>query len=304
MLGVLALLAMAGCDRNAKAPENGGPDSDTAVAVEASLSDGPAESGFTVAILPEAPRAADELRAVVSGGNGPFAFSWKKNEETIPRQNKTRLPAVGQAGGDVVRVVVTAGDQETGAEVVIRNSPPKVVSLACKTPSVHRGTDLEVEARAEDADGDPIDFRYVWTVNDEELFEETGPVLSGDAFRRGDIVKVVVIPRDAEDEGEPFDRGMTFEVDNAPPQFLSSPPVAIDSLEYLYPVRAVDADGDEVNFELSAAPEGMTIDPATGLVSWPIPEDAAGRHEVNIVARDSEGGTASQKYALEIKTGD
>jgi hypothetical protein len=307
MLGALALLLMAGCDRTSKAPETAGPDSSpmTISSGEADPNDR-AQAGppFTVTLLPETPRAADELNAVVTGVSGPFTFSWEKNEEPIPGQNKTRLPPAGQVRGDVVRAIVTAGDQEARAEVVIRNSPPKVVSVACKTSLLCRGTDLEVEPRAEDADGDPIEFRYVWRVNDEELFEENGPVLPGDAFRRGDVVKVAVFPRDEESEGEPFDRGMTFEAGNAPPKFVSSPPQTVASLEYRYQVQAVDADEDEISFELTSGPEGMTIDPAGGLVSWAIPEDAAGKHEVKIVARDSEGGTGSQEYALEIKTGD
>jgi hypothetical protein len=306
MMGTLALLLAAGCDRASKALATAEPDSnpEAVFADDEGPSNGAVGPPFSVTILPAVPRAADELRAVVRGGSGPFAFSWEKNGELIPSRNKTRLPPAGQVHGDVVRVVVAAGEQEASAEVVILNSPPKIVSVACKTASVCRGTDLEVEPRVEDADGDPVEFRYVWTVNEEELHQENGPVLFGDAFFKGDIVKVVVIPRDQEEEGEPFGRGTTFEVGNAPPKFVSSPPETITSLEYRYQVQAVDADEDEISFELAAGPDGMTIDPASGLVSWAIPEDAAGKHEVKIVARDSEGGTGSQEYALEIKTGD
>jgi hypothetical protein len=57
-----------------------------------------------------------------------------------------------------------------------------------------------------------------------------------------------------------------------------SPPAAITSLEYRYQVQAMDSDEDEIIYELAAGPDGMTIDPATGIVSWSIPEEAAGEH--------------------------
>jgi hypothetical protein len=262
-----------------------------------------AEKIFTITIFPDAPRAGDVLTAVVRGVGGPLVFSWGKNGELLEGQHRTRLSLPGLVRGDVVRVVVTAGEKEAVAETAICNSPPEVESVVFKTPYLCRGVDFEVEARGRDADGDPVEFRYVWEVDGRELFYETGAVLPGDSYEKGNIVKLTVIPRDEIEEGNPFGNGLEFEVRNAPPRIVSSPPETLDSLEYRYQVRAVDADEDEVSYELAKGPEGMTIDPENGLVRWSIPPDASGTHEVRIEARDAGGMTGWQEYTLEIKVG-
>jgi hypothetical protein len=305
LLTGLALLLAAGCERTAQAPASSGPASasETVSASETDRQQAAADLPLTVAILPEAPKATDELRAVASGGSRPFVFAWEKNEERIAGQNKARLHRADLVHGDVVRVVVTADGKEASAVTVIRNTPPTVLEVVCTAPTVCRGSDLVVEPRAEDIDGDPVDFRYVWRVNDQELLQETGPVLPGDAFVRGDIVRLTVTPQDEEEEGEPFADGLEYEVGNAPPRFVASPPPGSRSLEYRYQVQVVDPDEDTVSYALAAGPDGMTIDPETGLVHWAIPAETSGIHEVRIEARDAEGAVAIQEFSLEFTAG-
>lgn len=42
---------------------------------------------------------------------------------------------------------------------------------------------------------------------------------------------------------------------------------------YAYDAEAIDADGDILVYSLVEYPEGMTIDPSTGLIEWQVPED-------------------------------
>jgi hypothetical protein len=305
MLAALVLLFAAGCDRTSKLPESAKPESDSGppATMQQAGKDGVRDSLFELTLLPEKPRAGDELRTVVSGVGGPFVVAWEKNGEPIAGQNKTRLSGPGLVRGDVVRVIVTAGEKEARVETFIFNSPPEVVSVVTKAPYLCRGVDFEVEARGRDADGDPVGFRYEWEVDGRELFFETGPVLPGDSYEKGDIVKLTVIPRDEEEDGEPYSGELEFEVGNAPPRIVSSPPTSITSLDYRYEVRATDADEDEITYRLASGPEGMTIDPASGLVLWSIPADASGTFEVRIEALDAEGEGAWQEYALEIERG-
>jgi hypothetical protein len=74
--------------------------------------------------------------------------------------------------------------------------------------------------------------------------------------------------------------------------------------EYRYQVQAEDPDGDEISYKLDAGPEGMTIDPASGLVLWSISPEVSGTHEVKIEARDTEGLTAWQEFSLHIERGE
>ena len=89
---------------------------------------------------------------------------------------------------------------------------------------------------------------------------------------------------------------------NHAPKILSQPPtVASPTIEYLYAVRAFDADvGEVLTFTLPQAPTGMTIDPATGLVRWTPSAGQIGRHTVALKVTDSQGEFAYQGFAIEV----
>jgi RHS repeat-associated protein len=57
-----------------------------------------------------------------------------------------------------------------------------------------------------------------------------------------------------------------------PPVITSTPPEpALAGQPYQYQVQAQDAAGDPITYGLDHGPPGMTIDPTTGLLSWPSP---------------------------------
>ena len=68
---------------------------------------------------------------------------------------------------------------------------------------------------------------------------------------------------------------------------------------FSYKVVAEDPDGDTLEFSLDAAPEGMTIDSATGTISWEAGEDQRkGAYEFDVIASDPEGAKAVQPITL------
>jgi hypothetical protein len=70
---------------------------------------------------------------------------------------------------------------------------------------------------------------------------------------------------------------------------------------FTYTVVADDADRDELIFSLSSSfPEGMTIDPATGVINWEIPKDFTGIYPIEIIVSDGYGGRCSQSSSLSI----
>ena len=50
---------------------------------------------------------------------------------------------------------------------------------------------------------------------------------------------------------------------------------------YVYPVQAVDSDGDPLSYVLSTQPAGMTIDPVSGLISWPALASSSGTIQID-----------------------
>lgn len=70
---------------------------------------------------------------------------------------------------------------------------------------------------------------------------------------------------------------------------------------YLYELLAVDPDGDPVTFALVSAPLGVTIDPKTGVLRWPLTGRDLGDHEIAISASDGRGGTTEQWFVVSVE---
>ena len=69
---------------------------------------------------------------------------------------------------------------------------------------------------------------------------------------------------------------------------------------YTYDVEAADLDEDPLTYSLDAAPLDMTIDPATGLITWPVSSATAGDHQVAVRVQTPDGRFDIQSYTLTI----
>jgi hypothetical protein len=196
--------------------------------------------------------------------------------------------------------------EEISPPRALSNNPPRIVSAKILPEPPYTDTDLEVEVEATDAESDFITYTYQWLKTKEgetadtgvALEGETNPTLSHELFTGGDALAVVITPSDGEAEGVPY-RTKYAVIANAPPRIISEPPEFIPTEGvYTYQVQAEDPDGDPLTFSLSEAPEGMTIDAGTGLVSWPISPDGVGTHKVCIDIDDGNYGICSQHYEL------
>jgi predicted transcriptional regulator len=59
-------------------------------------------------------------------------------------------------------------------------------------------------------------------------------------------------------------------------------------------------EGDKHTFALLTAPDGMTIDPATGLVRWTPTEAQTGANEVVVEVRDGHGGVTLDAFTIVV----
>lgn len=91
------------------------------------------------------------------------------------------------------------------------------------------------------------------------------------------------------------------DADNTPPQITSEPEFTTRvEREYVYDVAATDADDDPLTFRLMTAPDGMSIEPSTGLITWMPLEEQIGTHTVTVVADDGRNGLGGQTYSLTV----
>ncbi|HEY4633395.1 MAG TPA: putative Ig domain-containing protein, partial [Candidatus Limnocylindrales bacterium] len=85
------------------------------------------------------------------------------------------------------------------------------------------------------------------------------------------------------------------------PLFGSAPITSAEAGQpYAYQALAQDPDGESLSFLLYAGPGGMSVDAATGLVTWlPTPDDPA-RARVVLQAYDPRGGRATQEFTVDV----
>lgn len=86
---------------------------------------------------------------------------------------------------------------------------------------------------------------------------------------------------------------------NRPPIFTSTPIVdAQVNTPYLYQVTATDSDNQTLKFSFTSAPQGMTIDPSTGVINWTPTAQQRGKQTVTLTVEDGVGGSAIQSFTI------
>jgi hypothetical protein len=72
----------------------------------------------------------------------------------------------------------------------------------------------------------------------------------------------------------------------------------VDAL-YTYDVNATDSDGDTLTYSLTTNPTGMTIDSATGVISWTPNSSQIGDNDVTVEVSDGEKST-TQSFTVKV----
>ncbi len=212
-------------------------------------------------------------------------------------------PTPDQFGPNPVRLRVEDGRggaavQDFTVDVVAQGSnlPPAIVSTPGGVATA--GRPYRYDAKALDPEGDAL----VWT-----LEAPTGMSIdpSLGTIRWTPTLDQLggrdVVVRVADTQGGSASQSFTITVraGNLPPAITSTPPTrAAATQAYRYAVHATDVDSDPLTYLLSAAPAGMTIDAATGLIQW-IP-DTTGPQTVFIRVEDGQGGIATQTYTVVV----
>ena len=95
----------------------------------------------------------------------------------------------------------------------------------------------------------------------------------------------------------------TVNVLNAAPVITSLAPTTATAGEmYAYQATAMDAAGpaDPLLWRLTRAPSGMTIDAATGVVTWSPTVASTTRHRIDMRVTDGDGGTGYQTFYVNV----
>lgn len=298
---ILALmLALLGCsDRAGQAPEQAisqGGQSEEAGQLTASVTD----PNLTLVITPSAPNASSELKAMAGGNPTQVRFEWRVNGVPVKGNSSNRLAPGCCVRGDRVVVSLFSALGTVSATTEILNSPPAVVATQFVEPRLHTGISIEIDAETSDADADPVEIRYSWTLNGEMLDGYQENILPGALLHRGDRVSFTAIPNDGLADGPAY-VASEFSIPNGAPRFVSNYPRSFSNFLYQYPARAEDPDADPLRYRLETGPEGMSIDADSGELRWEISASQSGEHHVSISAEDAEGLKATQEFTLNVR---
>ena len=86
--------------------------------------------------------------------------------------------------------------------------------------------------------------------------------------------------------------------DTLKPQFVSEPDTTTPAGQaYSYSV-IVNSDSPPVQYSLMQAPNGMTIDPNSGVLTWTPDSGQIGQYNVQIIALDSLDRSSAQEFTL------
>ena len=187
--------------------------------------------------------------------------------------------------------------EEVQEEEEPQNNPPEIqqIRFTDEKPTAHKS--LRVEVTAHDADDDRIRYDYEWRVNGKKFGTESRAFLPSSRFHKGDTVEVTVIAQDREDEHR---RTISTQILNTAPKWKMDPRDVkqIDG----YQVQAEDADHDLLTYSLEGAPEGMTIDEKTGVLSYKGSKEAKkGAYNVHVLASDTDGAFVKWSFGIEVR---
>ncbi len=219
---------------------------------------------------------------------------WLVNNAVVDGAASSQFRVADVVRGDTIQAKAVLGEQTILSNTVtIGNTLPEIISFKLLPDVFKPGDTLNVAATGTDADGDPVSFTYEWKKNG--VTASTTNNL-GCPVQRGDKISVTITPYDGREYGAPA--FMEREIRNMPPMIIEHKEFGFDGSVYTYQVRASDPDGDTLTYSLQSPPDGMTIDPASGLLKWVVPKEFNGKKSVTACVNDGQGGTAT--YAIDI----
>lgn len=244
--------------------------------------------------------AQDPEREAVS-----FQYQWYADNMPLAKQTGATLPAELLKRGQMISVEVTPLDgSHTGKPyrtkgVMVGNTPPRVTAIVLLPQTVRPGVRLDAQVEVDDPDHDMVDLGYKWYRNETVVKEGGESFLDTTGLVVRDMVTVEVTPRDALASGNPRKSDPVI-LGNSAPRIVSTPPTTLSQDRFDYSVRAVDPDGDQLTFQLEAAPPGMTISVESGRILWQIPSGQQGTFHVKVAAQDGAGGLATQEFDVTL----
>lgn len=220
------------------------------------------------------------------------AITWRPDRSQLGRQTVT-VSVRDSRGGQAT--------QSFNLEVTLdfANQPPAITS----TPPGLAGSGqlYRYALTAVDPENDPVQFDLPLRPAGMTISSATGLLSWTPSDSQTGIHDVIVRARDSQNGVALQHFQVTVREPNSEPVITSqSPPQAVQGLPFEYAVRAQDTAGEPLTFSLDVHPDGMSIDPATGVLRWTPAAGQVGDNPVTIAVSDNRGGTTTQTFTLPV----
>lgn len=258
---------------------------------------------YKIELLPAgATKDSNVTVKVIGVSPSDLSFQWIVNGAEIEGATKDVLNYPELKKGDRVqaRVLVKGKDEIMSGSLIISNSAPQIKTIRLAPRNPKKGEKLRVsENEAYDADGDAISFTYAWFINSEPIGIYTDVLDTTELpTKRGDRISVKITPTDGEQEGTPII--LNSIIINSPPKVSPQIKAEFNGLVYTSKIIAEDPEGDPLTYTLRQAPEGMTIDSKTGVITWQVKPEDKGEHEITASVSDGQGGETIISFTTAI----
>ncbi len=295
LIWIVILFFVLSCTSGKQAEQSRNPSNITGATGTTQPLSSVAPGTFALEISPKMASRDETVNLILTGFSVNDAkIEWLLNGVPVESALPNQFTLSQARKGDTLQArAYIQGREILSNKIDIGNTPPEIASIKILPEVFKPGDTLNVAVAGSDPDGDTVTFLYEWTKNG----EPAGATERIEAqLKRGDRISVKVTPYDGESYGRPvvLDR----EIQNMPPMIQDHREFQFDGTRYTYQVKASDPDGDTLAYALEAPPEGMTIDKASGLLTWIVPAEFKGKKTVSVVVTDGQGGSA--KYVLNI----
>jgi hypothetical protein len=265
----------------------------------------------SIALDPARAVAGTRLRAKAKlrntgGRKVSVDYRWQTSSGRVLGQGQ-ELETAGLEPGAVIEVFATPRfEDETGEPFAHRFRLAAEASLLALVVIDDRegkrvGSLLRavVETTEEEAGFDEVALE--WRVGGETVGTEEE--LDTTPFQPGDVVELRAAPAAELAEGAGRPRPIHAEPivlePSVAPEITSQPASGLEGGLFRYAVRASSgARGAQLRYELLKGPEGMTVDPATGVVEWRPKVEQRGRFDVEVAVIDQWGSGVAQSFAI------
>jgi hypothetical protein len=266
---------------------------------------GPQKTGvYKIELSPKGATKNSLISVAVRGVNpSDLRYQWIVNNTEIEgaTEDVLRYPHLKKNDRVQVKVFIRGQEELISQPLIISNTIPQIQSAKLIPQNPQKGDELKADVRTFDGDGDTISLLYEWFINEEPLAETSDTVnIDGKLIKRGDKVSVKITPTDGEQQGQPV---ILYSIINNSPPIVSSvtvPTFQDNGRIYTSRVIADDPEGDPLTYTLREKPEGMTIDPKSGIITWRVTPKDRGEHNVIVSVSDDYGGEVLISFTTKI----